>query len=570
MRQLVIVFAVLFFIALVAGALGLLLIDDVPSLSGPSVISWHVDGRLMDYEPTPNIPLGGTAEPTSLINVYKALVSARTDPDVKGLALSLHNVGFGLAKAQEIRRLLLALRDHGKFVDCYLEAGGEGTNGTLGYYVATACGTIHLAPAADLNLLGLHANLTFLRGTFDKLKIQPDFVHIGKYKSAVESYTQYESSPEAQSALEALLDDYYAQIVSAIAEARDLPPERVRELVDGAPYTSIEALELGLVDELSYADQFEGAIEESVGSSPNYVQLDEYDAEGAWRRGKQVAVVFAQGSIRRGFGGVDPWTSSTFIGSRNLTRILRDLSEDNSVAAVVLRIDSPGGSALASDLILREVDLLVDVKPVIISMSDLAASGGYYIAATATHVVAEEASLTGSIGVFGGKLVTRRFESELLGISHDTFKRGENADIYSSLEPFTPSQAERVGALMERVYDDFRGIVARGRDMSMEEVETVAQGRVWSGSRAIEIGLVDEIGGFDTALGLVRESLGVSADAGLRLDLYPRPPSLFDYILGRAQTFLPIRIPVPFADLANDQFHLLELPPGLARITSPF
>jgi protease-4 len=160
MRQLVIVFVVLLVIAVGASVVGLLLTDGAPGLSGPTVISWHLDGRLMDYEPRPNFPLGEATSPTSLIDVYKALVTARTDPAVKGLALSLHNTGFGLAKAQEIRRLLLALRDAGKFVECYLEAGGEGANGTLAFYVATACGTIHLAPAADLNLLGLHANLT--------------------------------------------------------------------------------------------------------------------------------------------------------------------------------------------------------------------------------------------------------------------------------------------------------------------------------------------------------------------------------------------------------------------------
>jgi len=570
MRKLLLVFVVLILVAVAAIVIGLSMIGDGTSLSGPSVLSWHLDDRLMDYAPRPEWPWGDESDETSLATIYKALVSARSDPDVEGLALSIHNARFGLGKAQQIRRLLKGLQEAGKFVDCYLETAGEGSNGTLAYYVATACGTIRLAPGGDLNLLGLHANRTFLRGTFDKLKIYPDFVHIGKYKSAAEGYTHYENSPEAEEALGALLDDYYAQIVSAIADSRQLESETVRELVDGAPYTSTEALELGLVDELSFPDQFEDALEEAVGSTPNYIRLESYDGDRQWRRGQRVAVVFAQGSIRRGSGGVDPWTGSTFIGSRDLARDLREIAENDSVAAVVLRIDSPGGSALASDLILREVELLAERKPLIVSMSDLAASGGYYIASKAAKIVAEEATITGSIGVFGGKLVTRQFEQELLGMSHDDMKRGENADIYSSLEPFTPEQVERVQNMMIRVYDTFRQHVAAGRNLSLEEVEEIAQGRVWSGERALEIGLVDELGGLDRALELARETLALPADAGIRLDFYPRPQNLFDYLIGRAQPFLPIRFSLPLADLTRDQFRLLELPPEMVRLTNPF
>lgn len=570
MRKLLIVFIVLILIAVSAIVVGLIMIDDGPSLTGPTVLTWHLDEPLLDYSPRPDWPWGGQGEEMSLATIYKALVSARQDPNIEGLALSIHDARFGLGKSQEIRRLLQSLRDAGKFVDCYMETAGEGTNGTLAYYLASVCETIRLAPGGDLNLLGLHADRTFLRGTFDKLKIEPDFVHVGKYKSAVEGYTHYENTPEAEEALVALLDDYYSQVVSAIADSRQLDEDRVRELVDQAPYTSIEALDLGLVDELSYRDQFEDALEERVGSRPSYVNIEAYDSDRAWRRGKRVAIVFAQGSIRRGSGGVDPWTGSIFIGSEDLTRTLRELAENDSIAAVVLRIDSPGGSALASDLILREVELLGQEKPLIVSMSDLAASGGYYIASKAAKIVAEEATITGSIGVYGGKLVTRRFEQELLGISHDSLKRGANADIYSSLDPFTPQQVERVEALMARVYDSFRGHVAAGRNMSLDEVERVAQGRVWTGQRAIALGLVDDLGGLDRALELARESLALSPDADIRIDFYPRPPSLFDYFVGRAQPFLPVRFPLPLGDLLDDRLRLLELPPELARMVNPF
>jgi protease-4 len=570
MRQLLIIVLILGFIAFGAIVVGLMMLDDAPSLGGPQVLSWHLDQPLMDYAPRPEWPWGIESGETSLATVFKALVSARHDPDINGLAVTIHNARFGFAKAQQIRRLLQGLREEGKFVDCYLETAGEGTNGTTAYFVATACDTIRIAPAGDLNVLGLHWDRTFLRGTFDKLKIDPDFVHVGKYKSAVEGYTQYENSPEAEEALGALMDDYYDRLVSAIMEARGFSEELARELIDGAPYTAAEALELDLVDALSYQDQFEDALEEIVGERPDYIGLEAYDASRSWTGGRRIAVVFAQGSIHRGHGGVDPWTGSLYIGSRDLTKTLRGLRENDSVAAVVLRIDSPGGSALASDLILREVELLAQEKPLIVSMSDLAASGGYYIASKADKIVAEETTLTGSIGVYGGKLVTRRFEQELLGITHDPLKRGANADIYTSLEPFTPEQAARVEAMMLRIYDAFREHVAAGRGLSLEDVERIAQGRIWSGERAIEIGLVDELGGLDQALALARLELGLDVDAGLRLDFYPRPPSLFDYLIGRAQPFLPLRFGLPLDDLVDDGFRLLEIPPEVARLAKPF
>jgi protease-4 len=359
------------------------------------------------------------------------------------------------------------------------------------------------------------------------------------------------------------------EIVTAIAEARDLERDRVVELIDGAPYTAQEALDLGLVDALEYPDQFADYIDERTDGA-TLVNLTDYGAGGAWNSGPQVAVVFAQGVIRRGYGGVEPWTGEISIGSRDFGRLLRELGDDESVSAVVLRIDSPGGSALASDLILREAELLGEKKPLIISMSDVAASGGYYIATKARHIVAEEATLTGSIGVYGGKLVTREFEKELLGISHDPLQRGANADIYSSLAPFSPEQSARLQTLMRRVYDDFVGHVARGRGMTPEAVEEVAQGRVWTGRRASEIGLVDQIGGLDLALSLARQEAGIEADADIQLDFYPRPPELLDYLLGRAQPFLPLRVPEVIRLFEEDHFRLLQLPPGVADLANPF
>lgn len=570
MRRLLIVLAVFLAIAVGAGMLGIFLADDMPSLSsGRKVLVWHVDERVMDYSPRPGWSWFDAPIELGLVDIYQALVSAKSDPSVEAVVLYVHNARFGIAKAQQLRRLLVDLKQADKPVECYVETAGEGFNGTLTYYLTSVCDQIHLAPGADLNLLGLLADRTFLRGTFDKLKIEPDFEHVGRFKSAVESYTMSEGSDSANEALSVVLDDYFGQIVTAIAAARGLESDRVVELIDGAPYTAQEALDLGLVDALDYPDQFADYIDEQTDGA-TLVDLADYGSGDAWNRGPRVAVVFAQGVIRRGHGGVEPWTGELSIGSRDFGRLLRELGDDDSVSAVVLRIDSPGGSALASDLILREAEILGEKKPLIVSMSDVAASGGYYIAAKAQHIVAEEATLTGSIGVYGGKLVTREFEKELLGISHDPLQRGANADIYSSLEPFSPEQSARLQTLMQRVYDDFIGHVATGREMTPEAVEDVAQGRVWTGRRASEIGLVDEIGGLDVALSLARQELDIETDADIRLDLYPRPPELFDYLLGRAQPFLPIRIPEAIRLLDEDHFRLLQLPPGIADLANPF
>ncbi|PYQ61460.1 MAG: signal peptide peptidase SppA [Acidobacteria bacterium] len=240
------------------------------------------------------------------------------------------------------------------------------------------------------------------------------------------------------------------------------------------------------------------------------------------------------------------------------------------IAAVVLRIDSPGGSALASDLILREVEKLREKKPVVVSMSDTAASGGYYIAARADKIVAEPASLTGSIGIFGGKLVTRRFEEEILGIGHDTQKRGANADLYSSLQPYTPQQEVRVQQLMNRTYQAFVGHVATGRRMSRSAVEGVASGRVWTGAAAQKIGLVDELGGLDRAVEIARQQAHLGAGETVGLDFYPSPPSWLDLLVERRQPRIPAALADVVKSLEKTPPRLLELPVEVARIARPF
>ncbi|MEO7972370.1 MAG: signal peptide peptidase SppA, partial [Thermoanaerobaculia bacterium] len=471
-------------------------------------------------------------------------LAARLDPTVVGVAIHLRDADFGLAKAQEIRRQISELDRAGKPVRCYLETAGEGGNGTLEYYLASACSTVTLAPAGEINLLGLYADSPFLRGGLDKLRIEPSFLTAGEYKSAAEIFTEVRHSPAAKVALDALLDSFFTQIVDGIASARKSDAATVRAWIDAAPISAPAALEKHLVDEIAYPDEFRAGLDKLGEGDAEELDFLDYARQGSGRLpgGKRVAILFAQGAIVRGGSGADPFASEVFMGSSDMATELRDLAEDDSVVAVVLRIDSPGGSALASDLILREVDLLRTKKPLVVSMSDVAASGGYYIAARATRIVAEAATITGSIGVVTGKLATGRFQQELLGVTHDPLKRGASADIYSSLTPFDERQTALMRRRMDDIYGRFLDHVSAGRKLDRSAVEAVAAGRVWTGQDALAVGLVDELGGLDRAVALAREAAKIPETDSLPLVYLPRPPGLFELLASSGGNGLGARL----------------------------
>jgi protease-4 len=294
MKKLLLIFGLLLAAAVFATVTGVLLGRKNGGVKSgeATVLVWRVAGPVLEQE-APRLPFAGGRRTGSIAELYPAFRAARQDPGIRGLAVYVQDADFGLAKAQELRRQMLALRRAGKFVDCFLETAGEGSNGTLEYYLVTACESIHLAPAGDLNMLGLYAANRFFRGTFDKLKIEPEFHQAGRYKTAVETYTRNEYSPESEEAIGAVLDGYYAQIVSAIAEARRKSDYEVRWLIDGAPFSAEEALKRGLVDRLSYPDQFRDHLKRRVGSEPAYVAIEDYQP-GPALAGKRSAVVFAR------------------------------------------------------------------------------------------------------------------------------------------------------------------------------------------------------------------------------------------------------------------------------------
>ncbi len=470
--------------------------------------------------------------------ILDALEKARTDDRIEGLLVDSRGGTLGAAQSEELRAAIHRFRESGeKWSIAYFETAGEFGGATSAYYVATACEEIVLAPPGDLWLTGLSVESPFLRGMFDKLEIEPQFGQRKEFKNAANMYTHASFTKAHKEALDALLDAIYGEIVTAVATGREMTPERVRELIDGAPYIAPEALEAGLVDRLAYWDELVDDVEERTGKERPFIGVKRYIArKRPHASGKhRIALIYGVGAVVRGESGSDPLAGDV-MGSDTLTRALREARENDAIDAVVLRVDSPGGSYVASDLIRREVVLTKAEKPVVVSMGNVAASGGYFVAMQADRIFADENTITGSIGVLFGKLVTRQFWNDKTGISFGTLKRGRNADFMSSQSGWDARAQERVDTLLDRIYEDFVGKAAEGRSMTYDDLEPLAHGRVWAGSDARELGLIDEIGGLTDAIDAARQMAGIEDDAAFRIVVLPKPPTLLESLGQKRET----------------------------------
>ncbi|MCZ6904912.1 MAG: signal peptide peptidase SppA [Acidobacteria bacterium] len=440
----------------------------------------------------------------------EAIDRAARDSRINGLVLRVGGGGMNMAKLQELRGKIREFNQSGKFSAVFLESA---TNRS--YYLASACGSVTLVPQSILGIRGMMAESTFLRGTLDKLGIEADLYHAGDYKSASNLLTEKGYTKEHRESVEALLRDWYGEFLQGIAEGRELEVSRVASLVEQAPYTSREALEAGLVDEVAYRDQFDEKIKELNQGSENRASVGRYlartDAEGDLK----IAVLYASGTIMTGESSEDP-VLGTVLGSSTLSEQLKWVREDESFKAAILRVDSPGGSAVASEIIRREVELTQKEIPVVVSMSDVAASGGYWIAMGADRIVAQPGTVTGSIGVITGKLNLKGLYDKL-GMSKDYVALTENATIEWAFQNYTRRQRVVVRRIMQEYYDAFKAGVSKGRKLSLEEVEKIAQGRVWTGERAARLGLVDELGGMDVALRWAKQLADIPEAERVRL-----------------------------------------------------
>lgn len=470
----------------------------------------------------------------TLRDVLDALERAAGDPRVKGVYLRLGDDTLGLGKVQELRDALAALRAKGKFALAFAETFGEFGPGTRPYYLAAACDEIWLQPQGAVGLTGLYSETPFLRGTLDRLGIAARIEHRSEYKSAANSLTETEMTAPQREETEALLGSLAGQIVLGIGEGRGIAEAEVKALIDRGPFLAEEARTARLVDRLGYRDEALARAHERAGAGAETVTLSRYlDTAGRPHRdGPAIALIYATGAILRGAAAV-PLTGGEEANAGEIARAFRAAVHDSEVRAIVLRIDSPGGSAIGSETIWREIVRARGAgKPVVVSMGDVAASGGYYIAAPADRIVAQPATVTGSIGVLAGKVVVAGLLQKL-GVTSDAVQRGANAGMFSPMREFSPSERARLDAYLDATYRGFKAHVAAGRHLSADAVEAVAKGRVWSGEDAKARGLVDELGGYAAALRLAREAAGIAADGKFKVQVFPRDQGLAELFYER-------------------------------------
>ena len=497
--------------------------------------------------------------PLTLLAVTEAIRKAATDDDIEALVLECSDFGAGWAKAQEIRWAVESFKESDKPVWAYLTVAGG-----LGYYVASAADRIVIQPESMLDVKGLRAEVSFYKETLDKIGVTAEMENVGKYKSAVEPYSRTEMSDAFREALNALLDELYGQLLRGFAAGRGRDAAHWRGVVDNGPFLSIQALDYGLVDAVLYEDQFFQELNDAVGVDElDRLSIRRYrssDFQG-FGDGPKIAMVYAVGTILSGRSRSDPFSDGRILGARSFVSMLDGIRKDDDIEAVVLRIDSPGGDAIASDQMLRAVRRLREKKPLVISMSNVAASGGYYIAAAEdTKIVAYPSTYTGSIGVYFGKISLGGLY-EKIGINKQVLTRGRYAGIDSDSRTLTRDERAKLRESIESVYDTFVTRVAEARGRNYETIHEVAQGRVWLGAQAVGNGLVDDLGGFDRALELAREAAGIDADEEVRLIGYP-PPKNFIEVLFESGGLIRAD---PLAELARAQLGAAAGWPALLR-----
>lgn len=502
---------------------------------GNTVLAVDLSGPIP--ETTPDSPFGGLfgERVISRQDLRDALVQATSDPRVRALRVKVGDFQTGFATIQEIRTLLEKFGKAGKATYAYMDTAGEFAPGNAQYLVASACKVVILNPIGDVNLIGLSIRSPFIRGTLDKLEIDPDFPGIGDYKSARFLFTQKDFTPAHREMMQWLLSSLSSQMVAGIAASRGIDPKQVEKLVQGGPYLGPTALKAKLVDGLSDWGTFVEECRSQGGRKLEEVSLRRYLKAGRPdRSGTEIAVVTAVGGIVRGESGYSPMPlfGGDVMGSDTIARAFRDVRESGA-KAVVFRINSGGGSAVASEIIRAEMVKTAKKIPVVVSMGDVAGSGGYWITCGAKRVLADPGTITASIGVLTGHLAMSRFWEDKLGITWGRLDSAPNAAIFGELEPWTPEQHKVVQGFLDRIYDAFLQRVSAARNMTRGQVDAIGRGRVFTGEQAKERGLVDALGGFDEALAEAKKLAGLKPDAAVDLQYYPRMRTVWQRVMDR-------------------------------------
>jgi len=501
-----------------------------PEIADNSVLVLRLQGELPEKPPV-ELPdfLSDGPQPVTMTAVWRALESAAGDSHIRAVVVQPEGVAAGWGKLQEIRMDLDKFRKSGKPVYAYLRQPGARE-----FYLACGADRIYMGPSEPLMLKGLRAELMYFKKTLDKIGVTVEVEHAGKYKDFGDMFTRTDMSSETREVTTQLVDSLYANLVSGIAAGRKKSPEEIRTIIDQGPFTAPQALKAGLVDALRFEDQMWGELKDKLKSGePKKVSMSTYSRVPPSGTKNQIAIVVGQGDILRGNPG-DDGAGESSLTSYGFNHLLKVVENDNMIKGVIVRIDSPGGEVTASDEIWNEMNVLSKKKPLVISMSDAAASGGYFMAMTGDPIVAYPGTLTGSIGVVFGKPDLRGLY-EKIGITKDAIERGKHAGIDSDYTSLTPEERQLLRDGIDESYRDFVNKVAQSRHRTFDQIHAVAQGRVWLGAQAKENGLVDRIGGLDAALELVKQKAKIPAGEKVAIQLFPGKRSILDILMKKQQ-----------------------------------
>jgi protease-4 len=508
--------------------------DRKPSVPENATLVVKMSGEVPEIAPMEiPLPMIESHAPLTMRDMWDLFRKAEVDPRIKAVVLEPAGLAVGWGKVQELRDSIVKFRKSGKPVYAFLRAPR-----TKDYYLATAASEVYLAKEDVMDVKGISASLSFYRRALQKIGVRVEIEHAGRFKDFGTNYTRDTMTMETRESVNALLDGIFGHLTDTIAASRKKTADEIRATIDQGPFLASDAMKFGLVDGLRFEDEvFDEVKKRLKQDSVQRISHRDYHrvpaGSAGLTTGAKIALVAGQGGIYRGGDGDGFTEESDLIAAGPFTRLLRQVGEDPSIKGVILRLDSPGGDAIASEEILHEARKLSSKKPTVISMSDVAASGGYYIAMTGDPVVSYPYTVTGSIGVVFGKIDIKGLYDKL-GIRNETLKRGRNADIDSPYKPLDAAARLKLRQGVEETYRTFLDRVAEGRKKKREEIEPYAEGRVWLGTHAKQHGLVDELGGLDKAIDLLRPRMKIDAKEKVELVLYPKRKSIFEQLFGEA------------------------------------
>ena len=551
---------VLGFMIMFSSLVSLILLSAASSGSAPKalpsemVLVLNFEGGIDEVPPAPTLANPIVSPSLTIRDYVQAIRRAKDDPRVKGIVARMRDGSFSLAHTDELRAALADFKESGKFTKIYSSSYGGSVGGLGRYYLASAFDEVWMMPMGILTIGGVSAQVPFLRGTLDKIGVEPQFYQRKRFKTAYESLTHDEMSDANRESTEALINDLASVIAARIAQDRGMDLAAFKALVDQGLFTADEALELGLIDRNDYADVLVKEVNQAVTRNPDdedlmYVYGEDYlpairtekphTPPNALKTKPRVALIYAVGAIMPGeassqssvFAAPSLAMGQTIASAQTIAPAILDAADDDGIETIVLRIDSPGGSPVASESILRAlVKAKEKGKTIIVSMGATAASGGYWIATNADQIFVSPLTITGSIGVVGGKFATQELWNKL-GVNWETIDWGQNAGMWSFIDPFSASEEERINAMLDHVYRNFLSRVAEGRHMSAEQVEAIAQGRVWSGSAALKNGLADQEGGLYDALDYAATLSGGQSAEDISVEILPKPKTAFEQFI---------------------------------------